>query len=396
MTDPLRVLFVAPYYKPNWGGIERALAALDTHLRAAGHTTGILATHYVFPRRWQPGLPDREVLDGGLRCYRIPAWPHRAPPFFSVPFVWFPPRAIAAVLADFQPDIIHWVGDGWFWAHWWTWWYGHRHAGIVFTPSFHRLIPAYRWLQPINIVLTRLADRITALSAIERRGLARTYMAPRRRVRQIGWGVAAPPADDRQPTGWEPDRLTILCVGRLGQHKGQLWLLDRVLAVRDRLPDPSKPLRLVLVGRAEDAAAATLQARIAREGLADLVLLTGEVDDAELRRWYVHADLFALFSRYEAFGLVYLEALAYGLPVLTHAVGATAEILPEDQGAVVVPPFDAPAAEGALLALLRDDARRAALGRAGRVYAERYRWPAVAERFVAVYREAQSGTMRSP
>jgi mannosyltransferase len=221
-------------------------------------------------------------------------------------------------------------------------------------------------------------------------------MAPRRRVRQIGWGVAAPPADDRQPTGWEPGRLTILCVGRLGQHKGQLWLLDRVLAVRDRLPDPSKPLRLVLVGRAEDAAAATLQARIAREGLADLVLLTGEVDDAELRRWYVHADLFALFSRYEAFGLVYLEALAYGLPVLTHAVGATAEILPEDQGAVVVPPFDAPAAEGALLALLRDDARRAALGRAGRVYAERYRWPAVAERFVAVYREAQSGTMRSP
>jgi glycosyltransferase involved in cell wall biosynthesis len=385
-ADPLRILFVAPYYKPNWGGIERAIDRLSAELRASGHTTGILATYYTFPRRYRPGLAARETIDGGMAILRVPSWPHRAPPFFSVPLVWFPPRAFAAAIDDFAPDVIHWVGDGWFWGHCWTWRY-RRRAGIVFTPSFHRLIPAYRWLQPINILLCRAADRLTALSAIERRGRARTYLAPRRRVRKIGWGVDEAQADGAAPQGWEPGRTTILCVGRLGEHKGQLWLLDRLLAVRGRWPAERPPLRLVLVGRDEGAEGA-LRERIAREGLADLVLLTGEVGDAELRRWYAHADLFALFSRYEAFGLVYLEALAYGLPVVTHAVGATAELLPTGSGAVVVPPFDAPAAVAALFDLLTGDARRAAFRKAGLALAARHSWPAVAARFVEVYREA--------
>jgi mannosyltransferase len=124
---------------------------------------------------------------------------------------------------------------------------------------------------------------------------------------------------------------------------------------------------------------------VRRDHLDDAVLLTGEVDDAELRRWYAHGDLFALFSRYEAFGLVYLEAMAYGVPVLTHAVGATEEIA--GAGAVVVPPYDAPAAEAAHLALPPDDARRHAPGRAAAAHAAGHTWNAVAERFLAVYGE---------
>jgi glycosyltransferase involved in cell wall biosynthesis len=393
---PLRILFVAPYYKPNWGGIERVIDQLSAHLRAAGHRTGILATHYAFPRRHLSGLAARETIDGGMEYYRVPSWPHRAPPFFSVPLVWFPPRAFAAALADFRPDVIHWVGDGWFWGHLWTWWHGRRHAAIVFTPSFHRLIPAYRWLQPINVLLTRAADHITALSAIERRALGRTYLAPVSRVATIGWGIAATPSDGVPPRGWQPGRLTILCVGRLGPHKGQDWTLDRLLAVRARLPrEVAARLRLVLVGRDEGGEAA-LRARIAREELDDLVLLTGEVADDELRRWYDHADLFVLFSRYEAFGLALLEALAHGLPALTHAVGATAEIAPDGRGAIVVPAYDAPAAEAALHALLTGEAARAAFGRAGRAHAARYSWPRVAERFVAVYRAALARRRRVP
>ena len=385
---PLRVLFVAPYYKPNWGGIERVIDLLSAQLRATGHQTGILATHYVFPRLHLDGFADRETIDDGMAYYRIPSWPHRAPPFFSVPLVWFPPRAFAAVLDEFRPDISHWVGDGWFWGHLWTWWYGRRGAAVVFTPSFHRLIPAYRWLQPINIALCRAADRISVLSAIERKALMRTYLAPRARMDTIGWGIAATPSDGTPPHGWQPDRLTILCVGRLGAHKGPDWTLDRLLAARARLPrEIAVRLRLVLVGR-DEGGEADLRARIARDGLHDLVTLTGEVDDAELLRWYDHADLFVLFSHYEAFGLALVEALAHGLPALTHAVGATAEIAPDGRGVIVVPPFDAPAAEDALVALLGSATARAAFGRAGRAFAARYAWPRVAERFVAVYRAA--------
>ena len=387
---PLRVLFVAPYYKPNWGGIERVIDLLSAQLRATGHQTGILATHYVFPRLHLDGFADRETIDDGMAYYRIPSWPHRAPPFFSVPLVWFPPRAFAAVLDEFRPDISHWVGDGWFWGHLWTWWYGRRGAAVVFTPSFHRLIPAYRWLQPINIALCRAADRISVLSAIERKALMRTYLAPRARMDTIGWGIAATPSDGTPPHGWQPDRLTILCVGRLGAHKGQDWTLDRLLAARARLPrEIAVRLRLVLVGR-DEGGEADLRARIARDGLHDLVTLTGEVDDAELLRWYDHADLFVLFSHYEAFGLALVEALAHGLPAITHAVGATAEIVPDGCGAIVVPPFDAAAAENALVALLGNERARVALGRAGRAFVARYAWPQVTQRFVAVYRQARA------
>jgi glycosyltransferase involved in cell wall biosynthesis len=385
---PLRVLFVAPYYKPNWGGIERVIDQLSARLRADGHTTGILATHYAFPRRHLPGLAARETIDGGMAYYRVPSWPHRAPPFFSVPLVWFPPRSFGAVLDEFRPDIIHWVGDGWFWGHLWTWYRGRRRAAIVFTPSFHRLIPAYRWLQPINILLCRAADRITVLSGLERAAVSRTYLAPRGRLATLGWGIAAPASDGTPPRGWAADCLTLLCVGRLGAHKGQEWTLDRLLAARTRLPQGvAARLRLVLVGRDEGGEAA-LRARIARAGLDDLVLLTGEVDDAELLRWYDHADLFVLFSRYEAFGLALVEALAHGLPALTHAVGATAEIAPDGCGAIVVPPFDAAAAEDALVALLASERARVALGHAGRAFAARYAWTQVAQRFVAIYRQA--------
>ena len=384
--EPLRVLFVTPYYKPYLGGIERAIEQLARQLTARGHEVGVLTTSFAFPRRFMDGLPARETVDGAVRMYRIPAWPHRAPPCFSVPLVWFDPRSIGRALAEFRPDVIHWVGDGWFWAHGWTWRYGRHHAGIVFTPSFHRLRPAYRWLQPINVLLSRVADRVTALSSIERRALRHTYLVPAARLEEVRWGVDDPrPVREEPPRGWDPDILTVLCVGRVGAHKGQDWLLDRMVAVRARL---RRPMRLVLVGRDEDGAAA-LRERVQREDLGDLVLLTGEVDDVELSRWYAHADLFALFSEYEAYGLVYLEAMSYGLPVLTHDVGAVRETVRE--GGLVVPRFDAVATERALLALLTDEAARRRLGAAGRAHAGELSWSDTAARFVDTYLRARLG-----
>ena len=74
-ASSLRILFVAPYYKPDWGGIERAIDRLGAELRAAGHATGIVATHFSFPRRHRAGLAARETIDGGLAVYRVPARP---------------------------------------------------------------------------------------------------------------------------------------------------------------------------------------------------------------------------------------------------------------------------------------------------------------------------------
>ena len=176
-------------------------------------------------------------------------------------------------------------------------------------------------------------------------------------------------------------RITILCVGRLSRHKGQAWLLEVYRRARANF---QRPARLVLLGRDEDAES-ELRARVKATGLEDEVVFTGELDDADLGRWYGKSDIFALFSQYEAFGLVYFEAMLCGLPVLTHEVGANLELL--THGAAVVPRFDVEAAAQEMARLVNEPEHRRRLGEEGREYAlGEFTWEAVADKYLALYR----------
>ena len=140
----------------------------------------------------------------------------------------------------------------------------------------------------------------------------------------------------------------------------------------------------MLVGRDEGDAGA-IASFLQQHGLEGEVVVTGEVSDEELASWYARADLFALFSHYEAFGLVYFEAMAYGAPVLTHDVGSNLELL--HRGAVVTRRFDRDAAAASLAELVNDDAARLRLGEDARDYAlAEFTWPAVAQKYLEVYR----------
>jgi len=379
---PLRVLFLTPYYKPYLGGIERVIERLSAGMlrRADVEAVGVLTTHFEFPRHWMEGLPPRERMDGGVEIIRLPAWPKIAPPYFSVPLVWFPPGAIREAIAAFRPNVLHWVGDGWFWSHYLSARYAAPGTAVIFSPSFHTLTRDKFWLQPINIALCRRADRVTALSPLERKAVRRTYHVPPRKHVVVPWGVDP---DDGPPEPRAADApLTVLCVGRLGEHKNQQFLIAAFAAALPRL---KRAARLVLVGRDEGARQA-IERQIRDLGLERVVLIVGELSDAEVRAWYHRADLFALFSRYEAFGLVFFEAMVAGVPVLTHRVGANAQLLRE--GAVAVPEHNRSAAVESLVRLLNDDAARADLGEQARRYAATFTWPPVLDRFVGLYREA--------
>lgn len=409
INAPLRVLYLTPYFRPYLGGIERAIEELSRHIRQSPEVeaVGVLTTQYSFPRVPQPDWPHREKLPDGTAVYRLPGAPLRAPPFYSVPLVWFSPRLVRQCLDDFRPNVIHFVGDGWFWGHYWARILGvGRRARFVFTPSFHALPWPRWWLAPLNTTLCQMVDSIVALTAQEARGLRRAYLAPGRKLRVIGWGaplpdpeavesaateyvgrehtdVGAPHSPNLPPSrnGHGGGAFTILCVGRLGRHKGQLWLLEVYRQARGAF---NKPVRLVLVGRDEGDAAA-IGDYVARHGLQDEVMITGEVSDAELARWYARANLFALFSRYEAFGLVFFEAMAYGAPVLSHDVGANRELL--HRGAVVTPRYDRAAAAARLTELVNDDNVRGRLAADAQDYAlAEFTWPAVAEKYLEVYR----------
>jgi glycosyltransferase involved in cell wall biosynthesis len=389
----VRVLLVTPYFRPaHLGGIERAIERLA---EALGRQDGmdrpaVLCARYAFPPRYVDGLVAREFTSKGPDIYRLSSWPHRPLPLFpyySCPVTLFSTREVARVLRDYRPDVAHVVGDGWVWAHLTILARRAPRTAVVFTPSFHDLAGSRRWLRWPNTMVARQAERTVVLSSHEWRGVATAYRPRRDRLATVPWGASAPPipsSSSSRPNG--DNALIVLCVGRLGEHKGQAWLLDVYMRARPYL---GRRVRLVLVGADEGDAGGrdALARRIAGSGLEGEVTLAGEVDDAELGRLYGAAALFVLFSRYEAFGLVYVEAMAHGVPVLTHDVGAVAEVLPS--GAVIVPRYDVAAAVRALVWLVGDEAARRRLGADARALVEKaYSWDAVATRYRRVYEEA--------
>ena len=378
-SQGIRVLYLTPYFHPYLGGIERAIQQLALALGQSQTVAavGVLTTKYAFPRLPYPDWADRDTSPDGIPIFRLRGYPGRALPFFSVPLVWFSPFKIRRYLKEFNPDVVHFVGDGWFWGHFWTWFWYRRHAWFVFTPSFHTLPLRRQWLRPLNGFLCGVVDRVVALTRQESEQLRRAYWVRQDKLRVIGWGASLPKYPRRL---LHDPAVTVLCVGRLGQHKGQMWLLDVYGRARASF---TRPARLVLVGR-DEGAEDEIHHAVRTAGLDGEVTITGEVSDSDLAAWYAQSDVLALFSQYEAFGLVFFEAMVHGVPVLTHDVGANRELL--SRGASVVPRFDAQAAVAELVRLVNDDKYRLELAREAREYASReFSWEAVAQQYLRIY-----------
>jgi glycosyltransferase involved in cell wall biosynthesis len=375
----MRVLFLTPYFRPYLGGIERAIEGLAFEYLASPRVeaVGVLTGKYAFPRVPHPDWADRETTPEGVSILRLSSFPLRSLPIYSVPLVWFPPSQIRRYIREFNPTVIHFVGDGWFWGHLWSWAWARKHARLVFTPSFHTLPWSRQWLRMFNVPLCKMVDDVVALTEMERDRVSSAYRVPDKKLSVIGWGVNTPTIER---TNTPRTSVQILCVGRLGDHKGQMWMLDAYRQARHRFLVPA---HVVLVGR-DEGGEVQIREAVQSWGLENEVIITGEVSDADLENWYVESDMFALFSRYEAFGLVYFEAMASGLPVLTHDVGANRELL--TRGSVVVPTFNSAAAADALVRLVNDESSRRELGADGREYAHsNFTWPVVAQRYLDLY-----------
>lgn len=166
--------------------------------------------------------------------------------------------------------------------------------------------------------------------------------------------TVARPGTDRPAGPRAPDDTPlILSVGIQHPRKGHDVLL-RALARVQHLAWTA-----VIVGSAYDPGYAAELSGLRRElGLADRVRLTGAVGVAQRDDLYRRASVFALATRYEGYGLVFDEALAYGLPIVSCRTGAVPDTVPAAAG-LLVPPGDADAFADALRLLLQDTDRRA-------------------------------------
>lgn len=175
------------------------------------------------------------------------------------------------------------------------------------------------------------------------------------------------------------ERPTLLYVGRVAFEKNIDFLLRALQRALARIPE----LLLVIAG--EGPACASLKRQAARCGLQQHVVFVGYLDrSAELLDCYRAADAFVFASRTETQGLVLLEALALGVPVISTAVMGTRDIVGPQRGAVV-PEDDEAAFADAIVALIRDPALRARLAEEGRVYAREWIAEPLARKLAAVY-----------
>jgi D-inositol-3-phosphate glycosyltransferase len=242
------------------------------------------------------------------------------------------------------------------------------------------------------------ADRIIAATPAEQAQLEWLYKADMSKVVIIPPGVDLShfyhiPVDEaRQFIGLAPDARMILFVGRIEPLKGLDTLIQAVACLG--LKDLREPVHLAVIGGDPDAAPTEMTAEMARiQKICDdltvgkMVVFLGKRSQDTLPYYYSAAEVLVMPSHYESFGIVALEAMACGTPVIASQVGGLAFLVQEGVTGYQVPDGDHDALCEKLTALLGDASLRQTLGRNAAKYAQNYAWEKIARKIVGVYKD---------
>jgi glycosyltransferase-like protein len=246
-------------------------------------------------------------------------------------------------------------------------------------------------------------DRVLVVSEHWRERLAGEYgvlaTVVRNGVDPDRFGAGGPGEREvfRARAGAGADTFLILTVGGIEPRKGSVTLLEAVAGLKRAVESNGggpRPVLAVVGGHTffdYRAYRDSALARLPELGLAEGrdVLLLGTVSEADLGGWYRAADAFAFPSVKEGFGLVVLEALAAGLPVVASDIPVFAEYLEDGRNALLVAPGDAGALAGGLGRLAADPELRRRLAAGGAPLLDRFTWAASAASHRKIYAEAE-------
>jgi phosphatidylinositol alpha-1,6-mannosyltransferase len=235
----------------------------------------------------------------------------------------------------------------------------------------------------------RHADASVAISTYTMQLLASAGVPAGADVRLIPPGVDLP-SETRPLAAARP---TIVTVSRLADpYKGHDVMLEALALVRAEVPD----VEWVVIG--DGPLRPGLEALARSTGVAEGVRFLGAVGDSERDRWLRSADVFAMPSRLpgggsagEGFGIVYLEAAAYGKPVVAGNVAGALDAVLDGETGLLVDPGDPRAVADAITRLLRDHELAARLGRAAQQRAAGFSWMSMARSVEALLCEPPGG-----
>ena len=391
----MRVAQLSTRYPPGPGGVERHVGEVSPRLAARGLGVDAFASDLYREYPWQrlgPEVP-RVEHQGGLTIHRLPVW--SMPGELHYPFF----RGLEHALREARPDVLH--------VHT----YGTNHAAVarryarsarvpyVLTAHYHPIWSIYGgWLRHqirhfydhwLAAPIVADAARLIVQSAEEER-LIRENGFPLPKVERIPPGYTPlpppPPGDRPFASAYGIPGPFVLFVGRLASNKGLIPLVEAFAPLAGR--DPSATL--VMVGE-DGGMQAAVQAKVDALGLSHRVRWTGFVaDDGLLAAAFREARVAVLPSEYEAFGLVLLEALAQGTPVIASRVGGIPEFVEDGKAGLLVPPMATGPLADALERIWSDGGLRDRLGEYGRLeVVPRFSWDRVVDRLVAVYGEVR-------
>lgn len=263
-------------------------------------------------------------------------------------------------------------------------------GGDVYDPAKRYTPDKSRLLAAVVRRVLRAADmRVAVSSDLARRAVALYGCPPPLEVISLGLASAMPSAassgpyrpagepPDRRALGLDPDAVYVVSLARLVRRKNLTALVEACAAVR------VGNVRLLLLG---DGPERLPLEQLARErGFANRIQFKGFVDETEKQALLRAADIFALPSLHEAFGLVYLEAMQAGLPVIATRTGGQEDFLDEGLTAHLVEPGDPVGLVEALDRLAGDPAARRRMGTAARAAAAAFTAEATAARYEVMF-----------
>jgi D-inositol-3-phosphate glycosyltransferase len=246
--------------------------------------------------------------------------------------------------------------------------------------------------------LLRDADCIVAATQAELAQFQWLYHADVRRVVVIPPGVdisrfyPIPQDEAKEFVGVPCNQNMLLFVGRIEPLKGIDTLLEAVALLKQQGTLDRNPLCVAVIGGEPDADPDRVSEEMGRLktlratlGIDDVVTFLGKRDQDTLQYYYSAALAVVVPSHYESFGLVALEAMACGRPVVASETGGLAFLVRDNETGFHVPAGDAPALADRLRRLVEDEVLRTRLGRQAAEYARSYSWPLIADQILGLY-----------
>jgi phosphatidylinositol alpha-mannosyltransferase len=366
----VKIGLISPYDWAHPGGVNTHIRCLSDQFRSMGHRTTIVAP---------ASKPVAELDTDNLVVIGKPIPVPMAGSVARITLSVHRARRVKSLLEDEEFDVVH----------------IHEPllpvlplAALRFSRSlnvgtFHAYLRRNRGYRALRPILKNWIRNLHGKIAVSEpaAGIVARYYPGYYNIIPNGIDLAHFSADVPPFEKYNDGKINILFVGRMEKRKGLQYLLAAYSRIKWEFPQ----VRLLIVGPGKLDAASE---RILGERLLEDVEFLGQVPYDDLPRYYRTADIFCSpATGGESFGIVLLEAMAAGTPVIASDIPGYATVIEDGAHGVLVPPKDDAALANALVEMIRRPDTRRDLGQRGRAYAQAFSWDLVARRVMDYYEQ---------